>query len=227
MQKITRFTEGWEKSLRYRSVDVNTIAGLRVILLANNPEMGDDGVRLIAEVLKEDAWIKSKQAFQNNKYFYGLPYAAVDMENCGLTDIGANLILDCLELNTAIMEFNTRNNEGISKFLQRSILDHFGEPVEEKQEPQFDLSFANGLQSLPKNKKVTLAQLLSHTKALEEQLSFERTLRKKAEKLNEKLLHSLMSSSEAGNMSQEKISDSGSLQQQSNYGARNEEVVKE
>lgn len=210
MQKITRFTEGWEKSLRYRSVDVNTIAGLRVILLANNPEMGDDGVRLISEVLKEDAWIKT-----------------VDMENCGLTDIGANLILDCLELNTAIMEFNTRNNEGISKFLQRSIRDHFGEPAEEKQEPEFDLSFANGLQSLPKNKKVTLSQLLSHTKALEEQLSFERTLRKKAEKLNEKLLHSLMTSSDAGNMSQEKNSDSGSLQQQSNYGARNEEVVKD
>ncbi|KAH8318105.1 hypothetical protein KR074_009730 [Drosophila pseudoananassae] len=209
MQKITRYSEGWEKSLRYRSVDVNTISGLRVILLANNPEMGDDGVRLIAEVLKEDAWIKT-----------------VDMENCGLTDIGANVILDCLELNTAITEFNIRNNDGISKFLQRSIRDHFGEPAEEKQEPEFDLSFANGLQSLPKNKKVTLSQLLSHAKALEEQLSFERTLRKKAEKLNEKLLHSLMSSSDAGNMSQEKNSDSGSLQQQSNYGARNEEVAK-
>jgi len=59
MQKITRFTEGWEKSLRYRSVDVNTIGGLRTVLLADNPEIGDVGIRWITEVLKEDAWIKS------------------------------------------------------------------------------------------------------------------------------------------------------------------------
>lgn len=114
------------------------------------------------------------------------------MEGCGLTDVGANLILDCLDLNTAITEFNVRNNDGISKFLQRSIRDHLGEPAEEKQEPEYDLSCVNGLQSLPKNKKVTVSQLLGHIKTLEEQLSFERTLRKKAEKLNEKLSHQLM-----------------------------------
>ncbi|XP_020798539.1 protein Cep78 homolog [Drosophila serrata] len=175
MQKITRFSEGWEKSLRYRSVDVNTIGGLRTILLANNPELGDDGVKMIAEVLKEDAWIKK-----------------IDMEGCGLTDVGANLILDCLALNTAIAEFNVRNNEGISKFLLRSIRDQLGEPAEEKVEPEYDLSCVNGLQSLPKNKKVTVSQLLGHIKTLEEQLSFERTLRKKAEKLNQKLSYHLM-----------------------------------
>ncbi|XP_039491536.1 protein Cep78 homolog [Drosophila santomea] len=212
MQKITRFTEGWEKSLRYRSVDVNTIGGLRTVLLADNPAIGDEGIRWITEVLKEDAWIKK-----------------IDMEGCGLTDIGANLILDCLELNTAITEFSVRNNEGISKFLQRSIHDRLGSSPEEKQEPEYDLSCVNGLQSLPKNKKVTVSQLLSHTKALEEQLSFERTLRKKAEKLNEKLSHQLMRS-DSNHMVQEKVMEGGSQTNTSReYVVRNEvmpEVIK-
>jgi len=154
----------------------------------------------------------------------------IDMEGCGLTDIGANLILDCLELNTAITEFNVRNNEGISQFLQRNIRDHLGGPPEEKQEPEYDLSCVNGLQSLPKNKKVTVSQLLAHTKALEEQLSFERTLRKKAEKLNEKLSHQLMRS-DSNHMIQEKVMQGGSQTNVSReYVVRNEvmpEVVKE
>ncbi|XP_060650110.1 protein Cep78 homolog [Drosophila nasuta] len=177
MQKISRFSEGWEKSLRYRSVDVNSIAGLRHIALSNNPIMGDDGLRLIAEVLKEDAWVQT-----------------MEMESCGLTDRGANLILECLALNNAITEFNIRNNDGISKFLMRQIRDHLGKEDEEKlKEPQYDLSCVNGLQSLPKNQKYSVSQLLNHTKTLEEQLSFERTLRKKAEKLNEKLNQQLLS----------------------------------
>lgn len=151
------------------------------------------------------------------------------MEGCGLTDIGANLILDCLELNTAITEFNVRNNEGISKFLQRSIHDRLGCLPEEKQEPEYDLSCVNGLQSLPKNKKVTVSQLLSHTKALEEQLSFERTLRKKAEKLNEKLSHQLMRP-DSNHMVQEKAMEGGSQTNISReYVARNDvmpEVIK-
>ncbi|XP_016949763.1 protein Cep78 homolog [Drosophila biarmipes] len=213
MQKITRFSEGWEKSLRYRSVDVNTIGGLRTVLLADNPAIGDDGIRWITEVLKEDAWIKK-----------------IDMEGCGLTDIGANLILDCLELNTAITEFNVRNNEGISKFLQRSIRDHLGGPPEEKQEPEYDLSCVNGLQSLPKNKKVTVSQLLAHTKALEEQLSFERTLRKKAEKLNEKLSHQLMRSDSNHNVQEKVVQGASQTNVSREYVVRNEvmpEVVKD
>lgn len=60
MQKISRFSEGWEKSLRYRSVDVDSISGLRNIALSTNPNLGDEGLRMIAEVLKEDAWVKSE-----------------------------------------------------------------------------------------------------------------------------------------------------------------------
>lgn len=105
---------------------------------------------------------------------------AIEMESCGLTDRGANLILECLELNNAITEFNIRHNDAISKFLTRQIRDHLGKEDEEKlNEPQYDLSCVMGLQSLPKNQKYTVSQLLNHTKTLEEQLSFERTLRKR------------------------------------------------
>lgn len=60
MQKISRFSEGWEKSLRYRNVAIDSISGLRNICLANNPNLGDEGLRFITEVLKEDAWVKCK-----------------------------------------------------------------------------------------------------------------------------------------------------------------------
>ncbi|XP_030553986.1 protein Cep78 homolog [Drosophila novamexicana] len=198
MQKITRFSEGWEKSLRYRSVDVDSISGLRTIGLANNPDLGDNGLRPIAEVLKEDAWVKS-----------------IDVENCGLTDCGANIILECLSLNNAITEFNVRHNDGISKFLMRQIRDHFGKEDEEKmKEPKYDLSCINGLQSLPKSQKYSVSQLLAHTKTLEEQLSLERTLRKKAEKLNEKLNNQLISMDQGTPMPpppSEKVVDTNAL----------------
>ncbi|XP_034487805.1 protein Cep78 homolog [Drosophila innubila] len=195
MQKISRFSEGWEKSLRYRSVDVDSIAGLRNIALSTNPNLGDEGLRMIAEVLKEDAWVKS-----------------IEMESCGLTDRGANLILECLELNNAITEFNIRHNDGISKFLMRQIRDHLGKEDEEKaNEPQYDLSCVMGLQSLPKNQKYTVSQLLNHTKTLEEQLSFERTLRKKAEKLNEKLNQQLLSLGPGAHPPQEKVNEGGKV----------------
>lgn len=116
------------------------------------------------------------------------------MENCGLTDRGANIILECLSMNSAITEINLLNNKGISKFLMRQIHDHLGKEDEEKvMEPQFDISFVNGLQSLPRGQKYTVSRLLTNTKALEEQLSFERTLRKKAEKLNVLLNNHLLS----------------------------------
>lgn len=58
IQKISRYTEGWQKSLRYRDVDPETMPGLRSIALSRNPQIGDDGIKPILEVLKEDVWIK-------------------------------------------------------------------------------------------------------------------------------------------------------------------------
>lgn len=58
MQKICRYTEGWQQSLRYRSVDPEEIPGLRVISLSRNTQIGDDGIKPIVDVLREDVWIR-------------------------------------------------------------------------------------------------------------------------------------------------------------------------
>uniref|UniRef100_A0A1B0B4Y5 Protein Cep78 homolog n=1 Tax=Glossina palpalis gambiensis TaxID=67801 RepID=A0A1B0B4Y5_9MUSC len=171
IQKISRYTEGWQKSLRYRDVDPDTIPGLRNIALSGNTQIGDDGLKCIVEVLKEDVWIK-----------------VIDMEQCGLTDRAANMILDCLEINNYIIDFNVRNNNGISKFLQRSIRDQLGKDDEDQKlmDGQTELvAGPNGV--VVKRAKGTLTNLKEQLKTLEEQLAFERMLRKKAELLNEKL----------------------------------------
>ncbi|XP_011290207.2 protein Cep78 homolog [Musca domestica] len=172
IQKISRYTEGWQKSLRYRDVDPDTMPGLRSLTLARNPQIGDEGIKPIVEVLKEDVWIK-----------------VIDMENCGLTDRAANLILDCLELNNYIIDFNVRGNAGISKFLQRSIREQLGKEDEDQlllAEKNHELvPGPNG--TMIKRPKITIAALKEQIKTLEEQLEFERMLRKKAEQLNDKL----------------------------------------
>lgn len=111
------------------------------------------------------------------------------MENCGLTDRAANLILDCLELNNYIIDFNVRGNAGISKFLQRSIREQLGKEDEDQlllAEKNHELvPGPNG--TMIKRPKITIAALKEQIKTLEEQLEFERMLRKKAEQLNDKL----------------------------------------
>ncbi|XP_033245174.1 protein Cep78 homolog isoform X4 [Drosophila miranda] len=178
MQKISRFTEGWEKSLRYQTPDMNSLLGLRTVLLANNPNIGDQGLSSIVEVLKEDAWIK-----------------VVDMQGCGLTDVGANDILSLLDLNTFIQEFHVRNNDGISQALQRTIHERLLPPESEvKQEVDFDSNWLKDVENgiYTQGKKNTIVKLLAYTKSVGEQLAFERILRQKAEDLNLKLSKQLM-----------------------------------
>ncbi|KAI8118353.1 Protein Cep78 like protein [Lucilia cuprina] len=176
IQKISRYSEGWQKSLRYREVDPETMPGLRSIALSRNPQIGDEGIKPIVEVLKEDVWIK-----------------VIDMENCGLTDRAANLILDCLEINNYINDFNVSGNTGISKFLLRSIREQLGKEDEDQKLRATQEELVPGPNGvLIKRKKVTVAALKEQIKTLEEQLAFERVLRKKAEQLNEKLNQQIM-----------------------------------
>ncbi|XP_055847752.1 protein Cep78 homolog [Episyrphus balteatus] len=158
-QKICRYSEGWQKSLRYQEVDPNTISGLRVILLARNPHITDEGVKVIADVLKEDVWIK-----------------IIDMEHCGITDLGANLISDCLAINTSIIDFNIKNNIEVSKFIHRNIRQQLGKDDDNAEESDEKPST-----------KVSISKLKERLKFLEEQLASEKVLRKQVEVLNEKL----------------------------------------
>lgn len=56
-QMISRNSEGWMKSLRYRDVDVDSVAGLKCLILNGN-QLLDKGVEIIASRLKEDMWMK-------------------------------------------------------------------------------------------------------------------------------------------------------------------------
>lgn len=56
-QTINRNSEGWMKSLRYRDVDVDSVPGLKCLILNGN-QLRDEGLELIASKLKEDMWMK-------------------------------------------------------------------------------------------------------------------------------------------------------------------------
>lgn len=154
-QKIFRYSEGWKKSLRYRDVNPDSMPGLRSITLSDNTNIGDNGAKCITEVLKEDDWIKS-----------------IFMENCGLTDVGANYVLDCLGLNKHLIEFSVKRNSNISKYLLRNILMQLGK---------------EDVPNQPKKSKVSSQKLKEHVKYLEEQFESEKNLRKQGELLNEQL----------------------------------------
>lgn len=157
-QKIFRYSEGWKKSLRYRDVDADNMPGLRKIIISDNLDIGDTGAKYITEVMKEDDWIKS-----------------IYMENCGLTDVGANYVLDCLGLNKHLTEFSIKRNTNISKYLMRNVLMHLGTE---------DLSQLNAPK---KSTKIPSNKLKEHVKFLEEQFEAEKNLRKQGELLNEQL----------------------------------------
>lgn len=56
-QMISRNSEGWMKSLRYRDVDVDSVVGLKCLILNGN-QLLDKGLQIITSRLKEDMWMK-------------------------------------------------------------------------------------------------------------------------------------------------------------------------
>ena len=57
---MKRHNEAWRDSLRYRRPDLDRMTGIRRITINNNPMLGDQGAALLAEVLKDDLWLKGK-----------------------------------------------------------------------------------------------------------------------------------------------------------------------
>ncbi|KAF6040570.1 CEP78 [Bugula neritina] len=92
-QAIMRHSEAWKSSLRYRAPDLDCMPGLRRITLNRNPLLGDNGAKALADSLKDDLWLK-----------------AVDLQECGLTDVGAEHLLDALRLNSTILVLDIRGN---------------------------------------------------------------------------------------------------------------------
>lgn len=157
--KIQRFSDAWERSLRYRDVDPEAFSGLRKISLSNNPQIGNDGLEMLTDVLREDVWVKD-----------------VEMQSCGLGDDGAQHIVQCLNVNKTILGFDITNNPDVSDQLFRHILMTLGSAENES---------SDGSDAKPE--KVTKAKLKEQVKFLEDRLELEIGRRMAMEKLNETL----------------------------------------
>jgi hypothetical protein len=55
---MLRHNEAWKDSLRYRKPELDRMSGLRRLTLNCNPMIGDQGAQLLADVLKDDLWVK-------------------------------------------------------------------------------------------------------------------------------------------------------------------------
>ncbi|XP_049276838.1 protein Cep78 homolog [Anopheles funestus] len=146
-QKMQRYTTSWEQSLRYGDIKEDKLMGLRYLYLSHNPAIGDYGLLELTDVLKDDAWIRQ-----------------IHVCNCGLTDAGAQFLIECLHLNNAIEKFDIRENKQISNEACHEILVKLGVKVEDDESES------------PTHKKIpkTLAGFREHCEYLGMQLNTER-----------------------------------------------------
>ncbi|GLH02116.1 Centrosomal protein of 78 kDa [Gryllus bimaculatus] len=105
LKSLQHYTEGWKQSLRNHDPELESMCGLRRIILNNNPGIGDDGVKHLAEVLKEDIWLK-----------------AIDLQNCGISNIGAKYVLSMLDINVTLYIVDVRDNAKIDHGLVHQIM---------------------------------------------------------------------------------------------------------
>lgn len=134
-QKIVRFTKGWESTLRYRSIDPDTLPGLKRITLNCN-SIKDEGLYFIVEILKEDCWIK-----------------VLDIQSCDLSDNAAKLIIDCLDFNNTLLMIDLQGNMRMSM--------HFIEHIRLRLGCESDESSSDGTgpRKTSEPQKVNMAQL--------------------------------------------------------------------
>lgn len=146
-QKIQRFAESWERSLRYGSINHETIPGLINIFLNFNPDLGDESLEMILEVLKEDVWIKK-----------------LEMKGCGLTDLGAEQICKCLKMNETLITFEIDKNPDISNTMYKRICVKLGAETSAIDEESTKLSNAQLLYAILLNLKSRIKKYFLGTK---------------------------------------------------------------
>ncbi|KAJ1206593.1 hypothetical protein NDU88_001996 [Pleurodeles waltl] len=105
-QATRRHSDAWAESLRYRRPDLDCMAGLRRITLNYNMLIGDEGAIALAESLKEDLWLK-----------------ALDMRQCGISNQGAQALLDAFRSNTTLIVLDVRRNPLIDHSLLKTIIE--------------------------------------------------------------------------------------------------------
>ncbi|KAM4876900.1 centrosomal protein of 78 kDa isoform 2-T2 [Thomomys bottae] len=104
-QTMRRHEEIWAESLRYRTPDLDCMAGLRRITLNCNSLIGDLGARAFAESINEDLWLR-----------------ALDLQQCGLTNEGAKVLLEALETNRTLAVLDIRKNPLIDLPMMKAVI---------------------------------------------------------------------------------------------------------
>ncbi|KAM6183034.1 centrosomal protein of 78 kDa isoform 2-T2 [Erethizon dorsatum] len=104
-QTMRRHEETWAESLRYRRPDLDCMAGLRRITLNCNTLVGDLGARAFADSLNEDLWLR-----------------ALDLQQCGLTNDGAQALLKALETNRTLVVLDIRKNPLIDHSMMKAVI---------------------------------------------------------------------------------------------------------
>ncbi|XP_005408355.1 PREDICTED: centrosomal protein of 78 kDa isoform X2 [Chinchilla lanigera] len=104
-QTMRRHEETWAESLRYRRPDLDCMAGLRRITLNCNTLVGDLGARAFADSLNEDLWLR-----------------ALDLQQCGLTNDGAQALLEALDTNRTLVVLDIRKNPLIDHPMMKAVI---------------------------------------------------------------------------------------------------------
>ncbi|KFQ79865.1 Centrosomal protein of 78 kDa, partial [Phoenicopterus ruber ruber] len=105
-QAMKRHGEAWAESLRYRRPDLDYMAGLRRITFNCNMLVGDRGASAFADCLGEDLWLK-----------------ALDLQQCGISNEGARVLLNALQTNTTLVVLDIRKNPLIDHVMMKNIIE--------------------------------------------------------------------------------------------------------
>ncbi|XP_062518814.1 centrosomal protein of 78 kDa-like isoform X2 [Corticium candelabrum] len=105
-QATERDSEAWKESLRHRQPDLESMSGLKRVTLCSNPLLGDKGAVALSETLKDDLWLK-----------------AIDLQQCGLTNVGAISLQNVMQFNTNLVVIDIRLNQLVDPGLRDSILE--------------------------------------------------------------------------------------------------------
>ncbi|XP_048844543.1 centrosomal protein of 78 kDa isoform X2 [Brienomyrus brachyistius] len=105
-QAMRRHSAAWAESLRYRKPELDSMSGLRRVTLSCNTLIGDRGAAVLAQELAEDFWVK-----------------ALDLQKCGLSDVGAKALLGALKSNTTLAVLDIRRNPLVDNGLIKAVIE--------------------------------------------------------------------------------------------------------
>lgn len=119
-QKLNRYSEAWKQTLRYRDPDVEAMPGLRRITINNNPNLGDHGLSILVEEIKDDLWLR-----------------ALDVQDCGLTDAGGKLLVDLLDSNSNLVIVDGRGNPFMNEEILLEIMNQLAYNNQNKNDTEY------------------------------------------------------------------------------------------